>query len=81
MERFIHEVVVSAAVVLIGAGLHGVVEVPAARLAELRRIIGGLDGHFLDRVQPAWLICLIARDAVGGVLAFDADGLRARGAR
>src|SRR6185369_2867599 len=50
VESFVHEVVVGASMDLIGAGFHGVVEVSACGLPELRRKIAGLDGYFLDRV-------------------------------
>ena len=62
---------------LIGAGLHGVVEVPAARLAVLGRVVTGLDRHLLDRFH-ARLNNLVGPlvHPVGGVLPFNVDGLR-----
>src|SRR5262249_2980358 len=76
VQNLIDKVVVRAAVVLVGAGLHGVVEVASTGLAELGREVAHLNGHFLDRVEA----CLgdlveLAVLAIGGVLAFDANRL------
>src|SRR6185436_18631159 len=56
--------------------LHSEIEVAAARLAEFSRIVAGLDGHFLNRVQSGLgNLGLLFPDTVGGVLAFDTNGL------
>ena len=47
----IPQVVVNAAMVLVGARRHGEVEIPARRLAILGCKIAGLDGYFLDCVH------------------------------
>ena len=77
VQSVVLEIVVTGAVELIGARLHGEVDVSAANLAVLSREIAGLDGHFLNGVHT-WLDRLagILHKAVGGVLAFHSNGLR-----
>ena len=62
---------------LIGARFHGVVEVAATRLAIFGGEITGLDGHFLDGFHTRLVhLVLLFEEPVGGVLAFNVDGLR-----
>src|SRR5438874_10187873 len=49
VEAFVDKVVVNAAVILIGARLHREVKKAAASLAELRRVVAGLNRNLLDR--------------------------------
>ena len=73
------EIVVRGAVVLVGARLHGVVDVSAAHLPILSREIAGLDRHFLNGVHTLLdRLAVHLLKAVGGVLAFHANGLRSR---
>ena len=51
VQGFVHEIVVGAAVQLIGARLHGVVDCAAANLAVLRGKITGLDIYLLDGIH------------------------------
>src|SRR5690242_1710970 len=61
---------------LIGAGLHGEVEVSAAYLSVFRREVAGLNRDLLDRVHAAGLAVLLddLPDGSGGILAVDVDG-------
>src|SRR6202166_1347362 len=49
VEVFVNEVVVTGAVILVGARLHGEVKKTAASLAELCRVVAGLNRDLLDR--------------------------------
>src|SRR5665213_3101237 len=62
--------------VLVGARLHGEVEVAAADLAVLRGKIAGLNRYFLNGVDAACLAVLLddLPDGSAGLLAVDADG-------
>src|SRR6516165_3902303 len=53
IEGFVDQVNVTAAVELVGAGLHGVVEIPASGLAIFRREVAGLNRNLLDGVHAA----------------------------
>src|SRR5204862_387566 len=69
VEDFVDKVVVSGAVKLVCPGLHGVVEVAAARLPVLGRIVRNLNRYFLDSVQARLRhLVVLAMLAVGGVL-------------
>ena len=76
VQSFVHEVVVGAAVVLIGARFHGVVDGAAANLAILRGKITGLDTYLLDGIHAATQTVRLYRfpDISGCFLAFDPDG-------
>src|SRR5207244_3619147 len=80
IQSLVHKVVEYRSMKLIGAGLHRVVEIAATGLTKLRGIIARLNGDFLNRIH-ARLHALIDLPvhAVGGVLAFDADGVRTGG--
>jgi len=54
VEVFVDEVVVAAAVKLVGAGLHGEVEESAAGLPKLRRVVAGLKCDLLDRLDAGF---------------------------
>ena len=51
IERFVYEVIVRAAVELIGAGSHGDIDVAAAHLPVLRGVIAGLNSDLLNRIH------------------------------
>src|SRR5437016_553034 len=80
VESLVHELIEGASMECIAAGFHGVVEVPAARLSILRREIRSLDRDFLDGLNTYLTVLIrLPPDAVGGVLSFHANGLRAGG--
>ena len=80
VQSLVHKVIEYCPMELIRAGLHGVIEIAATSLTKLRGIIAGLNGDFLDGIH-ARLNALIDLPvhAVGGILAFDANGMRTGG--
>ena len=77
IQRFIDEVVIAAAVKLIGARFHGDVENTAAHLPVFRREVRGLDGGLLDGIHAGLGLLRDARSpGVGCVLALDPERLR-----
>ncbi len=67
--------------ILIGAGFHGHVDDRGARLSNLRGVVAGLEGDFLNRVRVRLghlRVNVVPEDLRGGVLAFDAHRLGER---
>ncbi len=77
VQIFVHEIFVTGAVILVGAGLHRDVEETATRLSEFRGVVAGLHGHFLNGVR-AGLIFLqrVAHRVVRVVETLDAISRR-----
>ena len=72
VQSFIHKIVVAAAMELVGAGFHRVVEISAGRLPVFRIEVAGLNGDFLNGVHATLAVLLRnLPDVAGRVLPFN----------
>ena len=77
IQKFIHQIIVCAAVELVRTGFHRVVEIAAARLSVLGGIIARLNGNLLDRIDPGLShLVLLTPHTIGRVLTLDSNSLR-----